>query len=93
MIRRRHESTRVPRPHLSRSIRLPWRKEQVRLLKTQAPRAERARTTSSNTTEFCLTGALYADKDEYIAKNLVFTINAIEFQAEARLVKAQIAGR
>lgn len=50
-------------------------------MKTQAPRAERARTTSSNTTEFSFsTGALYADKDEYTSKNLIFTINAIEFQ-------------
>src|SRR5690349_13170854 len=28
-------------------------------------------------------GVLYADKDEYIGKGLVFTINAIEFQEKA----------
>ena len=56
-------------------------RKQVRLLKTQPPRAERARTTSSNTTEFSFsTGAIYADKDEYISKRLIFTIKAIEFQ-------------
>ncbi len=50
-------------------------------MKSQAARSERASTTPHDAAEFSFSsGAVYADKDEYIAKNLVVTINAIEFQ-------------
>ena len=50
-------------------------------MKTETTRGKRAPTTSHGSTEFSFsTGALYADKDEYVSKKLVFTINAIEFQ-------------
>jgi hypothetical protein len=52
-------------------------------MKSELSRGERASTTN-DTTEFSFSsGALYADKDEYIAKNLVFTIKAIEYQKGA----------
>lgn len=42
---------------------------------------KRTSTSSHDATEFSFSsGALYADKDEYIAKNLTFTIKAIEYQ-------------
>jgi|SRR5579862_9265939 len=34
------------------------------------------------------TGSLYADKDEYVAKGLIFTINAFEFQEKAGFEQA-----
>jgi hypothetical protein len=53
-------------------------------VKTPTTRAKRESVSSNGATEFSFsTGAPYADKDEYISKNLVFTINAIEYQAEA----------
>ena len=50
-------------------------------MKTETTRDKRAPTTPNGSAEFSFsTGALYADKDEYVSKKLVFTINTIEFQ-------------
>jgi hypothetical protein len=52
-------------------------------VKNQATRAERAPTTR-DTAEFSFSsGAQYADKDEFVAEGLVFSITAIEFQEGA----------
>jgi hypothetical protein len=53
-------------------------------VKTQTPPGKRASTSSNGTTEFSFSAvASYADKDEYVSKNLVFTIKTIEFQEGA----------
>ena len=50
-------------------------------MKTETTRGKRALTTTNGSAEFSFsTGALYADKDEYISKKLVFTIKGVEFQ-------------
>jgi hypothetical protein len=52
-------------------------------MKATPARNERART-SHEVTEFSFNGvASYADKDEYVAKKLVFDIKKIEFQEKA----------
>lgn len=53
-------------------------------MKTAAAREARASTASQETAQFSFSSdALYADKDEYIAKKLTFRINRIEFQEKA----------
>lgn len=53
-------------------------------MKPDTARGTRASTTSQDATEFSFsTGVLYADKDEYLAKGLIFTIKSIEFQENA----------
>ena len=53
-------------------------------MKTPSARNSRSKNTSQDATDFSFSsGALYADKDEYVAKGLIFTINAVEFQEEA----------
>jgi hypothetical protein len=50
-------------------------------MKTETSRDKRTSTTTNGSAEFSFsTGALYADKDEYVSKKLVFTINGIDFQ-------------
>ncbi len=52
-------------------------------MKSHTTRAEGART-SREETEFSFSSATpYADKDEYLSKNLVFTIKAIDYQENA----------
>jgi hypothetical protein len=52
-------------------------------MKAQPARAERA-STSHDSTEFSFSSVpLYAEKDEYLAKTLIFTIKEIEFQENA----------
>ena len=51
---------------------------------TKTARTERASASSQDDAEFSFSnGVLYADKDEYIDKNLTFTIKQIEFQPGA----------
>ncbi|MFY9663352.1 MAG: hypothetical protein WAL67_06815 [Candidatus Cybelea sp.] len=53
-------------------------------MKTATTRKSRSKTTSRDETEFSFSsGPFYAEKDEYLAKGLIFTINAIEFQEKA----------
>jgi hypothetical protein len=53
-------------------------------MKTQTARGKRAPTASNGSTEFSFSSvALYADKDEYLAKNLIFTIKGVEYQEGA----------
>jgi hypothetical protein len=53
-------------------------------MQTQSARTKRASTTSNGATEFPFSSvALYADKDEYVVKKLVFDIKKIEFQEKA----------
>jgi hypothetical protein len=52
-------------------------------VKSQSVRDDRT-STSNGTTEFSFSAApLYADKDEFLGKNLVFTIKGVEFQEGA----------
>lgn len=51
---------------------------------TSTARGVRASTLPTDTAGFSFSsGALYADKDEYLSKGLTFTINSIEFQEKA----------
>jgi hypothetical protein len=44
-------------------------------MKTETARGKRAPTVSNGSTEFTFSSVgLYADKDEYLAKNLIFTM-------------------
>lgn len=52
-------------------------------MKSQSARAERAPTTKDATEFTFSSGAQYADKDEFVAKGLVFSITVIEFQEGA----------
>ncbi|HET6274549.1 MAG TPA: hypothetical protein VFE16_01260 [Candidatus Cybelea sp.] len=53
-------------------------------MKAQPARTERASTTPHDAAEFSFSsGALYADKDEYVSKNLTFTIGRVEFQEKS----------
>jgi hypothetical protein len=59
-------------------------KKGTKPMKAQTPRDKRASTTSHDAAEFSFSnGPLYADNDEYLAKRLIFTINAVEFQEKA----------
>jgi hypothetical protein len=51
---------------------------------TRTAREARTPTTTHEDAEFSFSsGALYAEKDEYIAKDLIFTIKAVAFQPQA----------
>lgn len=53
-------------------------------MKTAAARNSRSKTTSGDATDFSFSNApFYAEKDEYIAKNLIFTLKTIEYQVKA----------
>jgi hypothetical protein len=53
-------------------------------VKIPTTRGERASASSNGATDFSFSTAVpYADKDEYLSKNLVFTINKIDFQEGA----------
>ena len=53
-------------------------------MKTPSARNSRSKTTSGNAADFSFSsGPLYAEKDEYLAKRLIFTINTFEFQEKA----------
>ena len=53
-------------------------------MKTVTARKSRSKNSSQDATEFSFSSApLYAEKDEYIAKNLVFTVKAIDYQEKA----------
>lgn len=53
-------------------------------MKTETARSKRAKATSNGAADFSFSsGPLWAEKDEYLAKGLIFTIKAIDFQEKA----------
>lgn len=60
-----------------------------RQMKPQNTPSKRVNSASNGAAEFSFSsGPLYAEKDEYLAKRLIFTINTIEFQENAGVEKS-----
>jgi hypothetical protein len=53
-------------------------------MKTETARGKRAPTVSNGSTEFTFSSVgLYADKDEYLAKNLIFRMKGVKYEEGA----------